>query len=171
MMTQLLQKHWEWQEGRRPMMRHGIVIRPTMFLASMDLKTPFDVARSGHIAKLMEDHVRGWIVAASLREMAGLEGQATFESVEGTFSFCEMHPAKGASTALAQSGHADLGTSRARMDEEKDGRAHGYSRRTSASDMQFHVDRQLLDHVSLKDASGADDEGLDGGGGEVGPGA
>ena len=33
MMAQLLQKHWEWREDRRPMMRHGSVIRPTMYLA------------------------------------------------------------------------------------------------------------------------------------------
>ena len=31
---QLLQKHWEWQGDRRPMMRHGSVIRPTKYLAS-----------------------------------------------------------------------------------------------------------------------------------------
>ena len=38
----------------------------------------------------MEDHdVHGWIVAASLRWMAGLEGQAKFESVESTFSFAK----------------------------------------------------------------------------------
>ena len=49
MMTQLLQKHRELQEGRRPMMRHGNVIRPTMYLASMDIKTSFVVARPKHI--------------------------------------------------------------------------------------------------------------------------
>ena len=37
--------------------------------------------------------------------------------------------------------------------------------------MQFYVGRQLLDHVSLKDAPGADDEGFDRGRGEVDPGA
>ena len=38
----------------------------------------------------MEDHdVHGWIVAASLRWMAGLEGQAKFESVDSTFSFAK----------------------------------------------------------------------------------
>ena len=34
MMTHLLQKHWHWQEDRRPMMRHDSVRRPTMYLAS-----------------------------------------------------------------------------------------------------------------------------------------
>ena len=51
MMTQSLQKHWEWQEDRRPMMRNGSVTRPAMYLASMDMKTVFDVARPKHTAK------------------------------------------------------------------------------------------------------------------------
>ena len=39
----------------------------------------------------MGDHdVHGWIVAASLREMAGLEGQGMFESVESTFSVLKI---------------------------------------------------------------------------------
>ena len=73
-MTQLLQKHWEWQ--------------PTMYLAGMDIETAFDVARPKRIAKIVGDHdVHGWMIAALLREIAGLEGQATFENVERTFSF------------------------------------------------------------------------------------
>ena len=83
-MTNLVQKHWEWQEDRRPMMRHGSVKRPTMYLANMDIKTAFDVARPKHIERMIEDHdVHGWIIAALLRQMAGLEGQDTFvECVE-----------------------------------------------------------------------------------------
>ena len=41
MTTQLLQKHWWWQEDRRPMMGDGSVIRPTKYSASMDIKTAF----------------------------------------------------------------------------------------------------------------------------------
>ena len=86
-MTNLLQKHWEWQEDRRLMTRHGSVKRPTVFLASLDIKTAFDVARPKHIARIIEDHnVHGWITASLLREMAGLEAEAAFECVEGTFS-------------------------------------------------------------------------------------
>ena len=36
MVTNLLQKHWEWQEERNPVMKHGTVVRPTMHLASLD---------------------------------------------------------------------------------------------------------------------------------------
>ena len=38
------------------MMRHGSVQCPTMYPASMDIKTAFDVARPRHIGKIMEDH-------------------------------------------------------------------------------------------------------------------
>ena len=48
----LLQKHWEWQEERAPMMNHGSVIRPTLCLASLDIKTAFDEARPRHVAKV-----------------------------------------------------------------------------------------------------------------------
>ena len=78
----------------KTMMRHSNVKRPTMYLANMDIKTAFDVARPKHIAKIMQDHdvhgwiFHGWIIAALLREMAGfLERLAYFESVESTFPF------------------------------------------------------------------------------------
>ena len=59
------------------MLRHGSVVRPTMYLASMDIKTAFDVARPRHVAKIMESHdTHGWLIAALLREMSGLEGKA-----------------------------------------------------------------------------------------------
>ena len=52
----------------------------------MDIMAVFDVARPKHIAKIMGDQdVHGWITAALLREMAGLEGQATFEYVDSIF--------------------------------------------------------------------------------------
>ena len=55
-----------------------------MYLASVDIKTVFDVASPKPIANNMGDlEVHGWITAASEREMAGLEGQATFEHVHG----------------------------------------------------------------------------------------
>ena len=55
---------WRSQQDkleRTPMMRHGSVVRPTMFLASLDIKTAFDEARSRHVAKNMESHnTLGW---------------------------------------------------------------------------------------------------------------
>ena len=88
LMTQLLPKHWDWQDNKRKYIWHGSEKRPTMYVANMDTKTAFDVARPMHIATAMEDpNVHGWITAALLREIAGLEGQATFENVESTFPF------------------------------------------------------------------------------------
>ena len=78
----------------------------------MDIKTAFAVARLVHMTKIMEDHDgHGWIIAALLREMAGLEGQATFESVESKFSFCEMHPPRERRSppVWAENGNADPG--------------------------------------------------------------
>ena len=56
-----------------------------MYLASMDIKTAFDEARPRHVAKIMGTH--GWLIAALLREMSGLEGEAMLECVESDFVF------------------------------------------------------------------------------------
>ena len=45
LMNKLPQKHPEWQEDRHPMLRHGSVVRPTMYLASMDIQTAFGDVR------------------------------------------------------------------------------------------------------------------------------
>ena len=67
MVTNLLQKQWEWQEERNPIIIHGTVVRPTMYLASLDIKTAFDEAKAKHVAKIMENHnTRGWLIAALL---------------------------------------------------------------------------------------------------------
>ena len=86
-MTHLPQKHWEWQEDRKNNVWHGSDKRP-MYIASMDIKTAFDVARPKHIANIRRDHdTHGWITASLLREMGGLEGHATMEHVESKFKF------------------------------------------------------------------------------------
>ena len=86
LMTQLLQKHWEWQEDRRKNVWHGSEKRPTMHIASMDIKTASDMARPKRTARIMgAQDVHGWITAALIREMTGLDGHATFENVESKF--------------------------------------------------------------------------------------
>ena len=68
-------------------MKHGTVARPTLYLASLDIETGFDEARSKHVAKIMDSHnTHGWIIAALLREMLGLSGKAMFECVS-SFAF------------------------------------------------------------------------------------
>ena len=56
MIANLLQKHWEWQENRERMKKHGCVARPTLFLASLDIKTAFDDAKPKHVANIMYRH-------------------------------------------------------------------------------------------------------------------
>ena len=65
-MINLLQKHWEWQADRRPMLKHGSVVRLTMFLASMDMKTAIDEARPMHVEIMEGRNVHRWIIAALL---------------------------------------------------------------------------------------------------------
>ena len=69
---------------------------PTMYLASLNVKAAFHVARPKLMAKIVKDHVHGWSIAVLLRETAGLEGQATFENVESKFS-CARCIRQGAS--------------------------------------------------------------------------
>ena len=81
-------KHWEWQEERNSVMKHGTVVKPTMYQARLDIKTAFDEAKPKHVAKILEGHnSHGWLIAALLRAMSGLPGKATFECVESCFSF------------------------------------------------------------------------------------
>ena len=70
-------------------MRHGTVVRPTMYMASLDIKTAFDGGKAeARKAKIMDNHnTHGWIVAVLLREMLGLSGKAMFECVESNFAF------------------------------------------------------------------------------------
>ena len=62
-----------------------------------------------------------------LREMDGLEGQATFENVESTFPVAGFirRGSVEAPKALAKDGNSNLIRCAVRMDEEKDGLAHG----------------------------------------------
>ena len=66
----LLQKYWECQEEGNPVMKHGTVVRPTMFLASLDIKTAFDEAKPKHVARTLDDHnTHGWLISALLRDV------------------------------------------------------------------------------------------------------
>ena len=137
--------------GGQKKMRHGSAIRPTMHLASMDIKTAFDVARTKHIARTMEDHdVHGWIVAGLFREIAGLEGWATFDCMESKFSFarCTRQGSVDAPRLWLTMTMQILGNVEPEWAKKE-------------SQMQLYVGRQLLDHVSLKGALGIDDEGSD----------
>ena len=64
------------------------MVRPTKYLASLDIKTAFDEAQPKHVAKIMDNHkTHGWIIAALSREMSGMSGKSMFEWVESSFAF------------------------------------------------------------------------------------
>ena len=57
-------------------------MRPTMFVASLDIKKAFDDARPEHVAGMMQkQNMHGWLTSALLREMSQLQGRATLEGV------------------------------------------------------------------------------------------
>ena len=64
-------------------MWHESENRPTVHVARMDIKTAVNVARPKHVANTRRvQDVHGWITVALLREITGLDGQATFDNVE-----------------------------------------------------------------------------------------
>ena len=103
MVTNLIQKHWEWQEERNPAMKHGTVVRPTMYMAV-------------------------WIIAAVLRGMSGLSGKAIFECVESRFAFnrCLWQGKRGSPAVVAKDGNPDIGQCGGRIDEAKKRCSYGY---------------------------------------------
>ena len=94
MMTNLLQQHWEWQEHRDGKSQKGSHGHPTLYVASKDIKTAFGGAKPKCITRILEEqNLHEWLIAALLREMAGLEGKANIEIVESTFLSRRWHPA------------------------------------------------------------------------------
>ena len=70
LMTNLPQKDWEWQEEGNPTLKHGSAVRPTMDLASLDIKTAFDEAKPKHVVQILDKHdTHEWLVAALLRDV------------------------------------------------------------------------------------------------------
>ena len=138
------------------MLGHGSMVRPTVYLASVDIKTAFNEARPRHVAKNMEGHnTHWWIVSALLREMSRLEGQATFECVESKFSFnrCLRQGSVEATQIAAKDSHVTCGKRGRKLGNEKNGRPFRLRRTKHTSDMHLHVGRQLLDHVPLQKAT------------------
>ena len=63
------------------------MVRPTLYLASLDIKTAFDESKPKHVAKMLDSHnTHGWIIATLLREMSGLSSKAMFGRVESSFA-------------------------------------------------------------------------------------
>ena len=52
LVTNIFQRHWEWQEDRRTDLQAGLYRYNTAFLASLDVKTAFDVAKPAVVSKI-----------------------------------------------------------------------------------------------------------------------
>ena len=56
--------------GKESVMKRGTLVRSTLYLASLDIKTAFAEAKPKHVAKIKDSHdTHGWIIAALLRDM------------------------------------------------------------------------------------------------------
>ena len=53
LVTNIFQRHWEWQEDRRVDLQPGRFRYNTAFMASLDVKTAFDVARPAVVSKIL----------------------------------------------------------------------------------------------------------------------
>ena len=96
LLTNLLQKHWEWQEHRREDLEHGKFKYKTVYTACLDVKTAFDVAKPSVVSKippLIGTH--GHVVAASLAQMQDVKGSACFENCETEFRYSKCMRQRG----------------------------------------------------------------------------
>ena len=77
--TNPLQKRWEWRERRR---------KDLVCMASLDVKTAFDVAKPSVVSKILSlIGTHGHVVAALLAEMQDVQGSACFENCETEFRY------------------------------------------------------------------------------------
>ena len=84
LLTNILQRHWKWQEDRWTDLQPGFYRYNTAFLASLDVKTVFDVAKPSVVSRILSlTGVHGHVVAALLAEMQDVQGLACFESCRG----------------------------------------------------------------------------------------
>ena len=67
LLTNILQRHWGWQEDHRIDLQPALYRYNTAFVASLDVKTAFDVARPSVISKILTlTGVHGHLAAALL---------------------------------------------------------------------------------------------------------
>ena len=88
LLTNLQTKHWEWQENRREDLKPGKFKYKTMYMASLDVKTAFDVAKPSVVSKILSlTGTHGHVVAALLADMQDVKGSACFEKCETEFRY------------------------------------------------------------------------------------
>ena len=78
-MQVLVTNIWEWQEDRRVDLQPGRYRYHTALMASLDVKTAFDVAKPALVSKVLTlTGVHGHLTAALLAEMQDVRGSASF---------------------------------------------------------------------------------------------
>ena len=115
--------------------------------------------RPRHVAKIMEGHnMHGWLIAAFLREMAGLEEKVMFECVKSSFNFnrCLRQGSVEALWLWQMMAAQLLASVEEKWTQKNMDLLLDLQRRESASDMQLYVGRQLLDYVPLNKKLGTD---------------
>ena len=64
-------KHCEWPEGNNPTLKNGSDLKPTMYLASLDIKRLLMKQNRSMWHKILTAARHGWLIAAFLREDVG----------------------------------------------------------------------------------------------------
>ena len=74
LVTNMFQRHWEWQEDRWTDIQPGMCRYNTAFMASLDVKKAFDVAKPSVVSHILtltgvHGHLAAALLAASAKEV------------------------------------------------------------------------------------------------------
>ena len=93
MLPNILQNHWEWQEDHPIHLQPALSRSNTAFMASLDVKTAFAVAKPSVVSKILTlTGVPGHLAAALLAEMQDVRGSACCENYETSGQVFEVYP-------------------------------------------------------------------------------
>ena len=88
LLTNILQRHWEWQEDQRDAGVPGFFMYQTAFVAGSDVRTALHVAKCSVICKILTCMVTNGHVVAALREdIEDARSSACFEKSETEFRY------------------------------------------------------------------------------------
>ena len=89
-MTNILQRHWEWQEDRRTDLQPGFYRYNTAFMGSLDVKAAFDVATPSVVSRILTlTGVHGHLTATLSAELQDVRESACFENSETEFRYSQ----------------------------------------------------------------------------------
>ena len=92
LVTNKFQRHWEWQEDRRTELQPGLFRYNTAFIASLDVKTAFDVTKPSVVSKILSlTGVHGHLTGALLAENAGCSGVSVLRVFVSGWTTCDTN--------------------------------------------------------------------------------